>query len=66
MYQTTKQIMEKDILNYSPTVLFRGTPCILHSYRLHKYYLHLDKLHSYRMRKYYLQLDKLIPTVASA
>jgi len=20
--------MEKDILNYSPTVMFRGTPCI--------------------------------------
>ena len=27
-YQTTEQIMEKDILNYSPTVMFRGTPCI--------------------------------------
>ena len=24
-----KQIMEKDILNYSPTVMFRGTPCKL-------------------------------------
>ena len=22
-------IMEEDILNYSPTVMFRGTPCIL-------------------------------------
>ena len=22
------QIMEEDILNYSPTVMFRGTPCI--------------------------------------
>ena len=21
--------MEKDILNYSPTVMFRGTPCII-------------------------------------
>ena len=27
-YQTTYQIMEEDILNYSPTVMFRGTPCI--------------------------------------
>ena len=26
-YQTTQQIMEKDILNYSPTVMFRGKPC---------------------------------------
>ena len=26
-YQTTYQIMEEDILNYSPTVIFRGTPC---------------------------------------
>ena len=24
----TYQIMEEDILNYSPTVTFRGTPCI--------------------------------------
>ena len=23
----TLQIMEQDILNYSPTVMFRGTPC---------------------------------------
>ena len=22
--------MEKDILNYSPTVMFRGTPCIFY------------------------------------
>ena len=28
-YQTTFQIMEEDILNYLPTVMFRGTPCIL-------------------------------------
>ena len=26
--QTTSNIMEEDILNYSPTVMFRGTPCI--------------------------------------
>ena len=26
LYQTTEQIMEKEILNYSPTVMFRGTP----------------------------------------
>ena len=23
-------IMEEDILNYSPTVMFRGTPCSIH------------------------------------
>ena len=27
-YQTTYQIMEEDILNYLPTVMFPGTPCI--------------------------------------
>ena len=26
-YQTPEQIMEKDILNYSTNVMFRGTPC---------------------------------------
>jgi len=26
-YQTTEQINEEDILNYSSTVMFRGTPC---------------------------------------
>ena len=26
-YQTTYKIMEEDILKYSPTVMFRGTPC---------------------------------------
>ena len=29
-YRNSHQlIMEKDILNYSPTVMFRGTPCNL-------------------------------------
>jgi len=28
-HQTTLQIMEEDILNYSPTVMFIGTPCII-------------------------------------
>ena len=27
-YQTTLKIMEEDILKYSPTVMYRGTPCI--------------------------------------
>jgi len=27
LFKTTKVIMEEDILNYSPTVIFRGTPC---------------------------------------
>ena len=27
-FHTTEQIMEKDIQNYSPTVMFSGTPCI--------------------------------------
>ena len=30
LYQTTQQIIEKDILNYSPTVMFRGTLCMWH------------------------------------
>jgi len=25
--------MEEDILNYSPTVMFRGTPCILREFQ---------------------------------
>ena len=27
--------MEEDIQNYSPTVMFRGTPCMLHGRSLH-------------------------------
>ena len=27
--QTTRHIMEEDILNYSPTVMFRGTPTVM-------------------------------------
>ena len=28
------QIMEEDILNYSPTVMFRETPCSLNSFKM--------------------------------
>ena len=31
-HQTTYQIMEEDIFNYSPIEMFRGTPCLLNSY----------------------------------
>ena len=40
-YHTTKLIMEEDILNYSPTVIFRGTPCIRLSLRFK------DKIYSH-------------------
>ena len=36
-FHTTEQIMEKDILNYSPTVMFSVTPCI---YIIFKYLGH--------------------------
>ena len=41
-YQTTEQIMEKDILNYSPTVMFRGTPCSC--VRPHIWYIEFKEL----------------------
>ena len=34
-YRTAYQIMEEDILNYSPTVMFRGTPCILQNIEIY-------------------------------
>ena len=37
MYQTTEQILEKDILNYSSTVMFRGTPCTINFSNRHQY-----------------------------
>ena len=32
--------MEEDILNYLPTVMFRGTPCILSLIALYELYIH--------------------------
>ena len=67
-FQTTYKIMEEDILKYSPTVMFRGTPCISrisNSIRVKRCTVNCKKIEMFSMKKVKkLRGHKVVPIMS--